>query len=127
MLTNCVDVQAGSKQAVAEAAISNATIKHSLPKSPSNGEPPLNTDRKHGSQYHQAPRSLAISEIEPSSLNPKSVVTEVKHEPASRSSDVLEKAQAAIAAAERATAAARAASELVNTNFNSFKLEGKSS
>uniref|UniRef100_A0A7C9EU40 IST1 homolog n=1 Tax=Opuntia streptacantha TaxID=393608 RepID=A0A7C9EU40_OPUST len=40
-----------------------------------------------------------------------------------QSSDILEKAQAAIAAAERASAAARAAAQLVNTNFGSLKLE----
>ncbi|KAH9619322.1 hypothetical protein KSS87_012206 [Heliosperma pusillum] len=36
-------------------------------------------------------------------------------------SDILEKARAAIASAERASAAARAASELVNVNFGSMK------
>jgi len=40
-----------------------------------------------------------------------------------QSSDILEKAQAAIAAAERASAAARAAAQLVSTNFGSLKLE----
>lgn len=38
-------------------------------------------------------------------------------------SDILEKARAAIASAERASAAARAAAQLVNTNFASLKLE----
>lgn len=38
--------------------------------------------------------------------------------------DVLEKARAAIAAADRASAAARAAAELVNVNFKSITLEG---
>ncbi|KAK9676203.1 hypothetical protein RND81_11G061100 [Saponaria officinalis] len=39
-------------------------------------------------------------------------------------SDILEKARAAIASAERASAAARAASELVNVNFGSIELQG---
>lgn len=42
------------------------------------------------------------------------------------SDDVLERARAAITAAERASAAARAAAALVNANFGSFKLEGNS-
>ncbi|KAL8470670.1 hypothetical protein ACS0TY_033292 [Phlomoides rotata] len=41
----------------------------------------------------------------------------------SESSDVLQRARAAISAAERASAAARAAAELVNARFPSFKLE----
>ncbi|KAL3510778.1 hypothetical protein ACH5RR_030179 [Cinchona calisaya] len=44
-------------------------------------------------------------------------------ETSSQSSDVLEKARAAIAAAERASATARAAAELVNLKFSSVKLE----
>ncbi|XP_048502469.1 uncharacterized protein LOC104896550 isoform X3 [Beta vulgaris subsp. vulgaris] len=45
----------------------------------------------------------------------------------SRPSDILEKARAAIASAERASAAARAASQLVNVSFGSLKIEeGKS-
>lgn len=39
-------------------------------------------------------------------------------------SDVLEKARAAIASAERATAAARVAAELANVNLGAMKLEG---
>ncbi|KAI3778975.1 hypothetical protein L2E82_08370 [Cichorium intybus] len=42
----------------------------------------------------------------------------------SESDNVLEKARAAIAAADRASAAARAAAELVNVNFNSVTLGG---
>lgn len=44
-----------------------------------------------------------------------------------QSSDVLEKARAAIASADRAAAAARAAAALVHNNFGSLKLEGESS
>lgn len=44
----------------------------------------------------------------------------------SESLDVLERARAAIAAADRASAAARAAAELVNVNFKSITLEGNS-
>lgn len=45
----------------------------------------------------------------------------------SESPDVLERARAAIAAADRASAAARAAAELVNVNFKSLTLEGGNS
>lgn len=54
-------------------------------------------------------------------------ISNIKKERGSPSSeDVLERARAAIAAAERASAAARAAAELVNVNFSSHKVEGKS-
>uniref|UniRef100_A0A2P2JK96 Uncharacterized protein MANES_14G103100 n=1 Tax=Rhizophora mucronata TaxID=61149 RepID=A0A2P2JK96_RHIMU len=57
---------------------------------------------------------------------PVSDVTQQKpseQQKSSEPSDVLERAQAAIASANRATAAARAAAELVNVNFASPKLE----
>ena len=47
--------------------------------------------------------------------------TGFKEERGSQPSDVLQKAQEAIAAAERASASARAAAELVNVNFNTGK------
>ncbi|KAJ9554152.1 hypothetical protein OSB04_018197 [Centaurea solstitialis] len=47
-----------------------------------------------------------------------------KGRPSESSPDVLERARAAIAAADRASAAARAAAQLVNANFKSNTLEG---
>lgn len=44
--------------------------------------------------------------------------TALKEERGSQSSDVLQRAREAIAVAERASASARAAAELVNVNFN---------
>ncbi|PIN22542.1 Spindle pole body protein [Handroanthus impetiginosus] len=58
--------------------------------------------------------SMRESKVEP--------VTEIKNTSV-QSSDVLERARAAVAAAERASAAARAAAELVNSRFTSVKLE----
>lgn len=74
---------------------------------------------------------MATSEIKPSNtLSSKTYdsgqVDEFKREAATSSSDVLERARAALASAERATAAARAAAELGNVKFGSLKLEGKS-
>lgn len=68
------------------------------------------------------------NEIEPSVRNYiAGPLADGKRETTSQSSDVLGRAQAAIASAERATLAARAAAELVNVQFGSFKLgEGKS-
>lgn len=74
--------------------------------------------------------SLNSNEIEQSHKNNDVPAGDAKSETRFLSSDVLEKARAAIASADRATAAARAAaalvqSNLVQSNFGSLKLEGK--
>lgn len=76
------------------------------------------------SPYNNNKSHLNTHEIEPS---PK-IPNEAKIETRPQSGDVLEKARVAIAAAERATAAARAAAALVHNNsFGVPKLEGRSS
>ena len=91
------------------------------------------TDAKQASQHQQAPIPVSnvtlftSSEIEPSAKNcTAGPVSGIKTETTSQSSDVFEKDQASIASAERATAAAQAAAELVNVKFGSMKLEGAS-
>ncbi|KAL2905153.1 Uteroglobin [Bienertia sinuspersici] len=56
----------------------------------------------------------------------ESSVSDAKKDTGLQSSDILEKARAAIASAEHASAAARAAAQLVNVKFGSSNLEGKS-
>lgn len=78
-------------------------------------------------EHHHAvgPINYNTNEIKP---EPKSF--DVKPEVAAKldtrppPSDVLEKAKAAIASAERATAAARVAAELANVNLGTMKFEG---
>ncbi|CAI9264950.1 unnamed protein product [Lactuca saligna] len=60
----------------------------------------------------------------PTKVNQSSVEGKMVIPVSSESNDVLERARAAIAAADRASAAARAAAELVNVNFNSCTLQG---
>ncbi|KAG4208658.1 Uncharacterized protein F383_21801 [Gossypium arboreum] len=127
------DLLAGSKQVCAEAAVSQAPSKQASGKSsPSNGAKTiLPADARPASQHHQVPShvgKLTRSEIEPSVKNGTAgPISDIKTETNSRPSDVLERARAAIASAERATAAARAAAELVNVKFGSLKLQGASS
>ncbi|XP_057426999.1 uncharacterized protein LOC130720381 [Lotus japonicus] len=64
---------------------------------------------------------LNTNEIEESHKNNGVPVRDAKSETKLPSSDVLEKARAAIASADRATAAARAAAALVHSNFGSLK------
>jgi hypothetical protein len=93
------------------------------------------TNTKQESQHLQAPSAssnapfLGTNEIEPSINRYDAVpVSDAKRETRPQSTEILEKARVAIASAERATAAARAAAELVNVKFGSLKLEeGKSS
>lgn len=83
----------------------------------------------------QAPSSsnnaplMGCNEIEPSVKSyVAGPVSDAKRGTRPQATEILEKARAAIASAERASAAARAAAELVNVNFGSLKLEeGKSS
>lgn len=69
--------------------------------------------------------SLDTNEIEQSHKNNNVPAGDAKSETRFQSSDVLEKARAAIASADRASAAARAAAALVQSNFGSLKLGGK--
>ncbi|XVE84856.1 hypothetical protein DITRI_Ditri17bG0046000 [Diplodiscus trichospermus] len=129
------DLLAGPREVRAEIAVSQAAGKQiSIKSSPSNGAKPiLPSDAKQSSQHQQAPipvnnvSLLSTSEIEPSAKNcTAGPVSDTKTETTSRSSDVLERARAAIASAEHATAAARAAAELVNVKFGSMKLGASS-
>ncbi|KAE8100724.1 hypothetical protein FH972_018589 [Carpinus fangiana] len=131
------DLLGGSKQGCAGVGLSQAPNKQgSFKSSPSNGaQSIMPTNTKQESQHLQAPSAssnapfLGTNEIEPSIKRYDAVpVSDAKRETRPQSTEILEKAQVAIASAERATAAARAAAELVNVKFGSLKLEeGKSS
>lgn len=139
------DLLAGSKQICAGTALSQAPTKQgSFKSSPSNGTPSImRMDSKQESQHlhsKQEPQHLhapsassnatflSTNEIEPSIKNyDVRPVSDARSETRPQSVDILEKARAAIASAERASAAARAAAALANVEFGSLKLEGKSS
>ncbi|XP_044488988.1 uncharacterized protein LOC123213579 [Mangifera indica] len=107
-----------------EAAL-NKKHEDLLPSSPrsstSNGAHPiLPSESRLGSQHLQVPSPT--NEIEQSAKSSNAVlVSDTKRETTLQSSDVLERARAAIASAERAAA------QLVNAEFGLLKLEGKSS
>ncbi|XP_062159899.1 uncharacterized protein LOC133867204 isoform X2 [Alnus glutinosa] len=126
------DLLGGSKQACAGVGLPQAPNKRdSFKSSPSNGaQSIIPTNTKQESHQPQAPSAssnapfLGTNEIEPSIKNyDAGLVSDVKRETRPQSTEILEKARAAIASAERASAAARAAAELVNVKFGSFKLE----
>lgn len=131
------DLLGGSKEICGWASFPPVPIKQGYPQSsPSNGAHPITpTKTEQGSQRLQAPNPpssmplLSNNEIEQSVKSSNVVpVSDFKRATPSQSSDVLERARAAIASAERASAAARTAAELVNVKFGSWKLEeGKSS
>ncbi|KAJ0096073.1 hypothetical protein Patl1_14970 [Pistacia atlantica] len=102
------DLLGGSKEIYGGASTPQASVKQSSPRSSSSN----------------GARPILPSETKSSNAVP---VIDTKRETTSQSSDVLERARAAIASAERASAAARAAAQLVNAEFGSLKLEGKSS
>ncbi|KAL9267157.1 IST1-like protein [Drosera capensis] len=76
--------------------------------------------------YHVNNSLLSPKVIEsPKGNNNKMPAAENQRETKPDSSEALERARAAIASAERASAAARAAAQLVNAEFGLWKLEGK--
>ncbi|KAG2666785.1 hypothetical protein I3843_15G078000 [Carya illinoinensis] len=131
-------LQGGSKQISDGAAVSQAPKKQgSFESSPSivAAQSVMSPDSRQKTQHVQAPSSsnnaplLGCNEIESSVKSyVAGPVNDAKRETRPQPTEILEKARAAIASAERASAAARAAAELVNVNFGSLKLEeGKSS
>lgn len=91
---------------------------------------PTSSDGKHGDGFLQSPSSsfakkpFGASVVIESAIRDQNTVPviETKNR-SSPPSDALEKARIAIAAAEHASAAARAAAELVNINHAPFKLQ----
>lgn len=93
----------------------------------------MSLHNKHAYEHLEAPSPsnnkslLNTHEIEPSPKTNDAYPDDANSETRSQSCDVLEKARAAIAAAERASAVARAAAALVhNNNFGPSKVEGRS-
>ena len=83
--------------------------RHIEAPSPSNHKSVLNTH-----EIEPSPKKDDVTPVDDAEIGTRS-----------QSSDVLAKARAAIASAERTSAAARAATALAN-NFGSLKLEGRS-
>lgn len=124
------DLLDGSKPPISEGPVLSAPPIQQKPHnpSPSNSDKPSTQGPKSSS-----PRCNTLSShsngtgASSKSSNKEGSVSDAQKDMTSRSSDILEKARAAIASAERASAAARAAAELANINFGSLKLgEGKS-
>lgn len=132
---NHEDLLGGAKQVSVGVALSHAPSKNN-----SNNLSASNTEQSIKSthdkqQYEHLEASipsnnnswLNTNEIEQSHKNNNVQFTDTKTETIFQSSDILEKARAAIASANRATAAARAAASLAHSDFGSLKLEGESS
>ncbi|XP_022971810.1 IST1 homolog isoform X2 [Cucurbita maxima] len=119
----------GGPKVVHGAAASQAPSQYSSsnPSTPYGESPVVSVVEKQEPECHHTftRTSNSASDIKPGPKN-----FDVKPEVASKldirppPSDVLEKARAAIASAERATAAARVAAELANVNLGAMKLEG---
>ncbi|PON78618.1 Vacuolar protein sorting-associated protein [Parasponia andersonii] len=125
-----------SSNAEAELSKRHEDLLGSFKSSNSDGPyPTLPNDIKRESQRLQLlkpPSKIPASgtnEIQPSIKHDNAVPdSDVKRETRLQPSDIFERARAALASAERATASARAAAELVNVKYGSLKSEeGKSS
>ncbi|KAI9078527.1 hypothetical protein K1719_039465 [Acacia pycnantha] len=133
---NHEDLLAGAKQVSGSAMPSqNLSKSSSFTSAPSTMKhPEMPVLNKQAYEHLEASRPsnnkshLNTHEIEPSPKNGDLHSDDAKRESRSQSGDVLEKARAAIAAADRASAAAWAAAALVHTiSFGPSKLEGRSS
>lgn len=121
------DLLNGPKQVYGGPSLSQAPAKHDLPEySPSSepAHPTISAQRKEDPEFHQPPSpgniiSLLGEDGLTKSLNGNDNPTpDLKRVMRPQSSEILERAQTAIAAADRATAAARAAAQLANVKFN---------
>ncbi|THG22958.1 hypothetical protein TEA_026182 [Camellia sinensis var. sinensis] len=125
------DLLNGPKQVHGGTPLSQAPSREGLHEhSPSNeAHSIMSAPKKAGLESHQSPspdniKPLLSHDATKSSMNDNATqVSELKKEMRRQSSDALERAHTAIAAAERATAAARAAAQLVNVKFSTHKLE----
>ncbi|ESW14910.1 hypothetical protein PHAVU_007G027900 [Phaseolus vulgaris] len=130
---NHEDLLGGAKQVSAGVTPSHIPSRNGSNNSPSRTTEPSIKSVHDKQEYKQREvpspsnnnSSLNSNEIEQSHKNNDVPVGDAKSETRFQSSDVLEKARAAIASADRASAAARAAAALVQSNFGSLKLEGK--
>ncbi|KAA8529156.1 hypothetical protein F0562_034045 [Nyssa sinensis] len=129
------DLLDGPKPVCSDAAVSRAPSRQVPPEHPPSNEANPITSR-HGKQGAQCFKSPSPADnmllwssdgTHPSNDHNAGPACNIRKETRPQSSEILEKAQAAIAAADRASAAARAAAELANVKFSSWKLEeGKS-
>ncbi|KAI8539120.1 hypothetical protein RHMOL_Rhmol09G0156200 [Rhododendron molle] len=132
------DLLNGPKQVYGGPALSQAPPKHGRPEYSTSTEaahPTISAQRKEDPEFHQSPSPGNIT----SSLGQDGVIKSTNRNenptPANdltwdtrpQSSEILEKARTAIAAAERATATARAAAQLANVKFSTPKLEEQKS
>ncbi|CAK8574076.1 unnamed protein product [Lathyrus sativus] len=132
---NHEDLLGGTKQVGVEATVSHASSKNSSINSPAYNSDHSIKSTHNKQQYAHVETSipsnnnswLNTNEIEQSHKNNNVQVNDAKSETIFQSSDILEKARAAIASANRATVAARAAASLAQSNFGSLKPEGESS
>ncbi|XP_019054258.1 PREDICTED: IST1 homolog isoform X2 [Nelumbo nucifera] len=131
------DLLDGTNQLCARAAGSDVpTRQSSLNSKPmSEGCPNMPAKRNQGIQEQiqaSTPSKSSVSMISPDRTAPSAMdhkngqTSDIKTESKSQASDILERARAAIAFAERASASARAAAELVNVKYGSWMQEGKS-
>lgn len=118
----------GGPKVVHGAAASQTPLQHGSSNSSGTARPVVSpTGKQEPDRHHTfSPiNNTTINEIKPASKNfnfkPE---VDAKLDTIPPPSDILEKARAAIASAERATAAARVAAELTNVNLGAMKLEG---
>lgn len=125
------DLLDGSKQVCSGGAISQAPSIQSSLQCPPTSDPNVISSRtiQQGIQALHSPNTASKKslsspdEVEHSIKSYNAGQVSDSKETRSQSSDILERARAAIASADRASAAARAAAELANITFGPWKLE----
>ncbi|XP_055801560.1 uncharacterized protein LOC129870734 isoform X2 [Solanum dulcamara] len=117
------DLLNGPKQiaAPARASLEPNTRGHS----PTSQNPVMSPNGNHpGAKSLDSPTSVTKAPLWPANIdNTLGDTSDIKKDTRPETSDVLERARAAISAAQRASAAARLAADLVNVKFSSSKIE----
>ncbi|XP_058183829.1 uncharacterized protein LOC131301501 [Rhododendron vialii] len=132
------DLLNGPKQVYGGPALSQAPAKHGRPEYSTSikaAHPTISAQRKEDPEFHQSPSPGNITSllgqdgvIKSTNRNENPTpANDLKRDARPQSSEILEKARTAIAAAERATATARAAAQLANVKFGTPKLEEQKS
>lgn len=134
----CFYLQNGPKPVDRAPPLSQAPPKHIHPEYSTSSEaahPTISAQRKEDPEFQQSPSpgnitSLLVQDGVTKATNRNENPTsanDLTRDMRPQSSEILEKAQTAIAASKRATAAARAAAQLANVKFSMPKLEERNS
>lgn len=116
-------MQNGPKQIASPSCVAREHDSQKLPPTIVHSTTSTSTGHDESKVRHESPNPVSYSAVEDGKLRPNIGTNDKRSQSSSSSFDAIQKAQAAIAAAERASAAARLAADLVKLNCSSTNHE----